>query len=82
VGPPSGTIGLIRHCLGMNAGPQHPFSVRTVPCRERLGHFRWEVHEQGRLRETSPDSYPTEPMAASYAEAVMEQLVSRWRTGS
>src|SRR5215207_1301335 len=66
----------------MTVKPQHPFSVRTVRCPGRLGHFRWEIYENGRLRESSPDSYTTEPVAASYAEAVMGQVISKWQAGT
>ena len=66
--------------LDMSADPDHPFSVRTVPCTDYPTRFRWEIDSNGRPREYSTDSYPTEPMAAAAGQDAMEALVEKWRS--
>jgi hypothetical protein len=74
----TGVALLLRQKLMPN-DPPHPFSISTLPCTAELGHFRWQLAENGRPLQLSPESYPTEPMAAAAGEDAMQERVGLWR---
>jgi hypothetical protein len=58
----------------------HPFAI-TVECNiDIVNRFRWNIYEDGKLRERSPSrSYATKREALADAQKVLERLIAVWR---
>jgi hypothetical protein len=59
----------------------HPFKVIVRTCTRQPERVRWEVHENGVLREFSDDSYATEAKASAEGHCAMERCIAHWQIG-
>jgi hypothetical protein len=60
----------------------HPFTITVERIIDISNRFRWNIYENGRLREHSPNSYATKREALADAQMVLQRLVTHWQTGT
>jgi hypothetical protein len=59
----------------------HPFTITVERIIDIANRFRWNIYENGRLREHSPNSYATKREALADAQRVLQRLVTHWQIG-
>lgn len=53
-----------------------PYVVKVRPCTIHAGRYRWDIHENGRPAQSSPDSFENEREAEAAGRAEMEKLIN------
>jgi hypothetical protein len=56
----------------------HPYQLKITPCDARLGHHRWEIHDDQGLLTKSAVSFATKGEAKENGRLEMRGLIEMW----
>jgi hypothetical protein len=54
--------------------PEQPFALSTRPCEIDVGRFRWDIHDNDSLFQSSAESFATEDEALAHGGLELERL--------